>query len=203
MINLPSLIDPNIAYILLIGGFIMLFLALVTPGTHLLEGGAFLLLFLAGYEVYNLGFNYWGLAILVLSLVPFIFAIRRPKQGWALGLAILMLIAGSLYLFRGKGFIPAVHPLAAILVSLFAAGFLWIAVSKGLQAARARPLQDPERLIGQVGQARTEISEIGAVQLASELWSARSASAIPAGSHVRVVRREGFTLIVEPQDQPK
>ncbi len=200
---MPSLIDPNIAYILLIGGFILLFLALVTPGTHIMEGGAFLLLLLAGYEAFILGFNYWGLAILVLSLVPFIYAIRRPKQGWALGLAILMLIVGSLYLFHGDGFIPAVHPLAAILVSIITAGFLWIAVSKGLQAARSRPLQDPERLVGQVGQARTEISENGAVQLASELWSARSASAIPAGSRVRVVRREGFTLIVEPQDQPK
>ena len=198
-----TLLNADVAYLLLILGFILVFLALVTPGTHFMEGGALLLLFLAGYEVYFLGFNYVGLVVLILSLVPFIYAIRRPKQGWALGLSILMLIAGSLYLFPGQGFVPAVNPVLAVIVSLLTAGFLWIAVGKGLQATRARPLQDPERLVGQVGQARTEISDIGSVQLASELWSARSASSIPAGSRVRVIRREGFTLIVEPQDQPK
>ncbi len=200
---MDTLLNPNVAYVLLILGFILVFLALVTPGTHFMEGGALLLLFLAGYEVYILGFNYWGLIILLLSLVPFIYSIRRPKQSWALALAILMLIAGSLYLFPGQGLIPEVNPVLAVIVSLLTAGFLWIAVNKGLQAIRARPLQDPERLVGQVGQARTEISDTGSVQLASELWSARSASTIPSGSRVRVVRREGFTLVVEPQDQSK
>lgn len=198
---METLLNPNVAYILLILGFILVFLALVTPGTHLMEGGALLLLFLAGYEVYFLQFNYLGLIVLVLSLVPFIYAIRKPKQGWALALAIVMLIVGSLYLFPGKGLIPAVNPVLAVIISLLTAGFLWIAVGKGLQAIRARPLQDPERLVGQVGQARTDITDIGSVQLASELWSARSAKTIPAGSRVRVVRREGFTLVVEPQDQ--
>ena len=200
---METLINANVAYLLLILGSILVFLALVTPGTHLMEGGAILLLFLAGLEVFNLGFNWWAMVIMLLSLVPFIYAIRRPKSGWALALAILLLIAGSLYLFPGQGFIPAVHPVLAVVVSLFTAGFLWIAVDKGLNATRARPLQDPEALVGKVGQARTEILESGSVQIASELWSARSLRSIPAGSQVRVIRREGFTLVVEPQDQSK
>jgi membrane-bound serine protease (ClpP class) len=200
---METLLNPNVAYLLLILGFILVFLALVTPGTHFMEAGALLLLFLAGYEVFVLGFNYVGLVILILSLVPFIYALRTPRRGWALALSILMLITGSLYLFPGEGLIPPVHPVLAIIVSLLTAGFLWIAVGKGMQATRARPLQDPERIVGQVGQARTEILDNGSVQIASELWSARSANAIPAGSRVRVIRREGFTLVVEPQDQSK
>jgi len=58
-------------------------------------------------------------------------------------------------------------------------------------------------LIGQTGQAKTEIREGGSAQVAGELWSARSEKAIPASSRVRVLRREGFTLIVERDDQPK
>lgn len=200
---METLLNANIAYLLLILGFVLVFLALVTPGTHFMEAGALLLLFMAGYEVFFLGFNYLGLVILILSLVPFIYALRTPRRGWALALSIVMLIIGSLYLFPGKGLIPPVHPVLAIIVSLFTAGFLWIAVGKGLQATRARPLQDPERIVGQVGQARTEILDNGSVQIASELWSARSANTIHAGSKVRVVRREGFTLVVEPQDQSK
>jgi membrane-bound ClpP family serine protease len=33
------------------------------------------------------------------------------------------------------------------------------------------------------------------------LWSARSEKPIPAGSRVRVVSREGFILLVTPEDQ--
>jgi membrane-bound serine protease (ClpP class) len=201
--HMETFINANVAYLLLILGFILVFLALVTPGTHLMEGGALLLLFLAGLEVINLGFNWWALVIMLLSLVPFIYAIRKPKQRWVLAVAILLLIAGSLYLFPGEGFAPAVNPALAVVVSLFTAGFLWISVDKGLNAIRSIPVQDPETLVGKVGQARTEIGETGSVQVASELWSARSADSIPAGSQVRVVRREGFTLVVEPQDQSK
>ena len=157
----------------------------------------------AGYEIYNLGFNWWALIILVLALVPFIYSIRKSGREWALVLSILALIVGSLYIFPGTGFLPAVNPVLAVVVSLMSAGFLWFVVRKGMQAFRARPLQDLQNLIGQSGHAKTEILDGGSVQVASELWSARSEQSIPAGSRVRVINREGFTLIVERAGQPK
>ena len=81
------LVNANIAYLLLMFGSIFLMMAIVTPGTHLLEGGALLLLAAAGYEVYNLGFNWWALIILVLALVPFVYSIRKSGREWALLLA--------------------------------------------------------------------------------------------------------------------
>jgi membrane-bound ClpP family serine protease len=33
------------------------------------------------------------------------------------------------------------------------------------------------------------------------MWSAKSDSPIPDGSSIRVVRREGFILVVEKEDQ--
>ena len=198
-----TLVDPNIAYLLLMFGSILLMMAIVTPGTHLLEGGALFLLALAGYEVYLLGFNFWALIVLIVSLAPFIFAIQKPGREWALALSILGLIIGSLYLFPGSGFLPAVNPILAVVISAASAGLLWIIVRKGMQAFHARPMQDLERLLGQTGQAKTEIRESGSAQVAGELWSARSEKAIPASSRVRVVRREGFTLIVERDDQSK
>ena len=196
-----TLVDANIAYLLLMFGSIFLMMAIVTPGTHLLEGGALLMLAAAGYEIYNLGFNWWALVILVLALVPFIYSIQKSGREWALVLSILALIIGSLYMFPGTGFLPAVNPVLAVVLSLLSAGFLWFVVRKGMQAFHARPLQDLQNLIGQAGQAKTEILDGGSVQVASELWSARSEQSIPAGSRVRVVSREGFTLIVERDGQ--
>ena len=196
-----TFVNPDIAYLLLMFGAIFLMMAIVTPGTHLLEAGALLMLAAAGYAVYNLGTNWWALIILILALVPFIYSIQKSGREWALVLSILALIIGSLYMFPGTGFLPAVNPVLAVILSLLSASFLWFVVRKGMQAFHARPLQDLQNLIGQAGQAKTEILDGGSVQVASELWSARSEQSIPAGSRVRVVSREGFTLIVERDGQ--
>ena len=90
-----------------------------------------------------------------------------------------------------------VNPLLAIMTSAFVAGFLWVAVRKSVEAASVRPLHDPDGLVGRLGEARTKIEDEGSVFVAGELWSAKSDKAIAAGSPVRVVRRDGFVLIVE------
>ncbi|MGZ6347672.1 MAG: NfeD family protein [Anaerolineales bacterium] len=195
------LLDPNIAYILLVLGSILLLMAIVTPGTHLMEGGAILLLALAGYAIYNLGFNLWALIVLVLSLVPFIYSIQKPKRELILAISLIGVIIGSVYLFPSSGWLPVVNPLVALVVSVLSAGFLWLAVRKGMQAYHARPLQDLSSLIGKTGQAKTRVEDDGSVQVAGELWSARSEKPIPAGSRVRVVSREGFVLLVTPDEQ--
>jgi membrane-bound serine protease (ClpP class) len=195
------LLNPNLAYLLLVLGSVLLLLAMVTPGTGILEVGALFLLALAGYAVYNLGFNLWALIVLVLSIIPFVYAMRKPKREAFLALSLLGVILGSVYLFPGAGFWPAVNPILAIVVSAATAAFLWMVVRKAVQAHNARPIHDLGRLIGQIGEAKTRVHEEGSVQVARELWSARSEKAIPAGSRVRVVSREGFILVVEHEDQ--
>ena len=191
------LLDPNIAYLFLLGGVLLGLMAIITPGTGLFEVGAFFCLALAGYAVYNRPINWWALVILILSIIPFVFAIRRPKREWLLALSILGLIVGSVFLFSTDGLQPAVNPLLAFVSSILYAGFLWIIIQKTLQASHARPSHDLSTLVGQVGEAKTRIHSEGSVQVAGELWSARSEKSIPNGSSVKVVGREGFVLVVE------
>jgi len=197
------LFNPNIAYILLVLGSVLLLMAIVTPGTHLLEGGALFMLALAGIAIYHLGFNLWALIVLVLSLVPFVYATQKPKRELILALSLLGVIIGSVYLFPSSGWLPAVNPLVAVIVSALSAGFLWLVVRKGILAHHARPLQDLSTLIGKIGEAKTQVHESGSVQVAGELWSARSEKSILAGSRVHVISREGFVLVVEQHDQSK
>lgn len=196
-------LDPNIAYILLVLGSVLLLMAIVTPGTHLMEGGAIILLALAGYAIYNLGFNWWALILLVLSLVPFIYSIQKPKRELSLAISLVLVVIGSVYLFPSSGLLPAVNPLVALVASVLSAGFLWLVVRKGILAHHARPLQDLSTLIGKTGQAKTHIEDEGSVQVAGELWSARSENPIPPGSWVRVLKREGFVLVVSLDEQSK
>lgn len=191
------LLDPNVAYLILIGGVLSAMLALAAPGTGLLEIAAFFCILLAGYAVYNLSFNWWALLLLVLSLIPFVYALRKPKREIFLALSILLLIAGSVFMFPPRADGGTVNPLVAVAASAFVAGFLWIAVRKSVQAAGAKPLHDLDALVGQVGEARTNVDAEGSVLISGELWSAKSDKAIAAGSAVRVIRRDGFVLIVE------
>ncbi|NJC97679.1 MAG: hypothetical protein FIB03_15310 [Anaerolineae bacterium] len=191
------LLDPNVAYLFLLGGVLLAMLALATPGTGFFVVGAFFCIVLAGYAIYNLSFNWWALILIVLSIVPFIYSIQRPKREVFLGLSILLLVIGSVFMFPRTNGQSGVNPLVAVVASAFVSGFLWIAVGKSIQAAHARPSHDLNGLVGQIGEAKTKIHGEGSVQVAGELWSARSDKAIPVGSSVRVVRRDGFILVVE------
>ncbi|HSK87152.1 MAG TPA: NfeD family protein [Anaerolineales bacterium] len=191
------LLDPNIAYLFLLGGVVLAMMALVTPGTGFFEIGALFCFALAGYAIYNLSFNWWALLLVGLSLVPFIYTIQRPKRELFLALSLLLLVVGSIFLFPRTEEQSLVNPLVAIVGSALITGFAWVALRKSLEAAHARPSHSLEGLVGQVGEAKTRVFEEGSVQVGGELWSARSETSIPAGSAVRVVRREGFVLVVE------
>jgi membrane-bound serine protease (ClpP class) len=197
------LLDPNVAYLFLLAGVLLGLMAIITPGSGIFEVGAFFCLALAGYAVYNLSFNLWALIVLVLSIVPFVYAIQKPKREWFLALSILGLVLGSVFLFATDGWQPAVNWGVALVSSVLYAGFIWIAVQKALQAAHARPSHDLSVLVGQIGEAKTRIHTEGSVQVAGELWSARSEKSIPNGSPVKVIDRDGFVLVVEKSTDSK
>lgn len=191
------LLDPNIAYLFLLAGVLLGLMAIISPGTGMFEVGSFFCLALAGYAVYNLSFNLWALIVLILSIIPFVYAIQKPKRERYLALSILGLVVGSVFLFATEDWKPAVNWGLALVASVLYAGFIWIAVRKTLQAAHSIPSHDLSTLIGQVGEAKTRIFKDGSIQVDGELWSARSEKSIPNGSFVRVVAREGFILVVE------
>jgi membrane-bound ClpP family serine protease len=195
------LLDPNVAYLLLASGMILVILALLSPGTGLLEILALFSLVLAGYSMANLPVNGWALLVLLFGVFPFLLALRKSGRVIFLGVMILALIVGSLFLFRGETWYqPAVNPLLAVLVSAFSGGFLWLAANKILEAEMRKPSHDLQALVGAVGEAKTNLHPKGSVQVNGELWSAVSHTPIPAGAQVRVTGREGFVLEVEAVD---
>lgn len=192
------LLNPNIAYVLIVASVLLALVTIIIPGTGVPEVLLVFCLMLAGYQIYHLGINAWAVIILVLSLLPFFLAIRSKK--WRLPLlagTILLLIGGSLFLFTNTQGWPAVDPVLAAIVSLVSGGFVWIGVERSLVAMQKRPIQDPDALVGQEGEAKTEIHAKGSVQVDGELWSARSETLIKAGSMIRVIQRDGFVLVVE------
>ena len=198
---MPFDITPNVAYLLLVSGTVVLIVALLTPGTGLLELGAIGLLLLAGYSATLLEVNLWAAGLWVIGVVFFGFSVRSRRRGvlW-LALALLTMIVGSVFVFRTPEGGSAVSPALAVVTSLFVGGFGWLITRKILEAGALPPAQALDRVLGKIGEARTDIYHEGSVYVDGELWTARSKTPIAAGTEVRVVGREGLILVVEAAD---
>jgi membrane-bound serine protease (ClpP class) len=193
-------LNPNVVYLLLVLGFFLAILALFSPGTGMLEAGALLVLFAAGWGVYNNArpINLWAVIVLAIGIFPFLLAMRKWRNVIYLAIAIVAFELGSVYLFVPEvWWKPAVNPFLAAFTIVSTGLFLWIAGHKAIEAELMRPSHDLGQLVGQVGEAKTAIHTEGSVQVAGEQWSAWSDDPIPAGITVRVVRREGLILKVE------
>lgn len=195
------LLNPDVAYLILVAAALATMLAVLNPGTGVLEVFALFMWIISGYIIFNMPINYWALGLLLLGVVLFLLSLRKIKNLVYLGLSIAAVIVGSIFLFDQPGWQPAVNPVLAIIVSIFVAGFVWVIAQKALEADRMRPAHDLEALIGTLGEAKTAINDEGSVQVEGELWSAKSDQAIPEGSPVRVVGRDGFILRVEMAEE--
>jgi membrane-bound serine protease (ClpP class) len=194
------LLNPNVAYLMLVAGFLLAVLALFSPGTGILEIGALFLLVLAGYSIANQPINWWALILLVLGVFPFLLALRRSKRWWFLLVSMAALVLGSVFLIRPQDGVLAVNPWLAALTSAASIGLLWLIGTRGMEALR-RPKASLDDVVGLLGEARTDVHMDGTVYLGGEEWTARSAAFIPAGSRVKAVRREGLSLVVEKADE--
>jgi membrane-bound serine protease (ClpP class) len=192
------LLNPNLVYLFIIGGMSLAFMAILAPGTGILEIVALFFLILAGWGVFNLPINYWALILLALGVFPPLFALRKTKKNYFLGISVISLAIGSAYLLKGESWYQlAVSPGLAITVSVFMGGLFWVITKKTLEADATPPSHDLRTLIGALGEAKSEIHHEGSVQVNKELWTARSKEPIEVGTRVRVIDREGFVLLVE------
>ena len=198
--SIDFLLDPNVAYLVLVAAAMLTMMAVLNPGTGVLEIVALFLWLISGYIIFNMPVNFWALGLMLLGVVLFLLSLRKIRSLIYLGLSIAAVIVGSIFLFDQPGWQPAVNPILAVIVSVFVAGFTWIVAKKALEADSMRPAHDLEALVGAVGEAKTSVQDEGSVQVAGELWSAKSQHAIPEGTHIRVTGRDGFRLVVEKID---
>jgi membrane-bound serine protease (ClpP class) len=192
---------PNLFYLCLVVGLWATALALVSPGTGVLEGLALLLL--GGAAVGMLTWPVNGLAFipLILGAAAFVFSlIRRQQAGlWLLAAAILISL-GSIFLFEDAAGGPAVQPVLAIVMSALTVLFFWVGVRRGLEAQRGAPTVAAATVIGRVGETRSPVHRDGEVYVGGEMWSARADQPIAAGQRVRVRSLDGLVVEVEPVD---
>ena len=196
---LESPLVPNLLYLALVVGTWLAALALLNPGTGIIEVLAAITLGIAGIGMIFYPINLWALALLAVGLVLFGLSVWRFRRGVWLALSIVALTAGSAFLYAQPDGGPAVNLVLALIVTGASVGILWLMARSVLKAHQEVPDLDPVRLIGQMGEARTAIDPVGSVYAGGELWTAKADTTIAPGATVRVVGREGLLLVVEPE----
>jgi membrane-bound serine protease (ClpP class) len=189
--------DPNIAYLLMMLGFLGLFFELSTPGAILpgVIGGISLIL--AFFAFQTLPVNYAGVLLILLALILFIAEIKIVSHGMLTVGGVLAMILGSLLLFDSPE--PYVKvSLGLILTTVFlVAGFAVFVIRKAISVHRRKPASGKEGLIGEKGYADSDIMPEGKVFVRGEYWDAWSDSPVSRSEKIIVVEVEGMKVKVE------
>jgi membrane-bound serine protease (ClpP class) len=193
---LGHLVDPNIAYLLLMLGFYGILFELQNPGAILPGVVGAIFLVLAFLALSALPVNAAGVALLVLG-VGFLLAEIKVQSHGVLGVGgAIALAVGGLILFDDAAVrvaVPVVIACTAMTVAFFAA-LAWLA----LRARRTARVNGPEGMLGRRATVLQGLSPRGLVRLDGETWNAEATGDIPVGAEVEVTGVEGLTLRVRP-----
>ena len=197
-----ALADPNVAYLLLVLGFLGLFLELSSPGTSIPGVFGVISLILAAIGLSQLPFDWRGALLIVVAFALFFADIFLPSLGLLTLSGLALLVAGSYVLFdEAQGVFvnrTLIWAVAAGLVGLFLVigGF-------ALTVWRRKPATGREGLVGAVGTVRQPLDPDGLVFVSGELWQATApgdseatAPPIPERVPVTITGVDGLRLLV-------
>jgi membrane-bound serine protease (ClpP class) len=194
---LTAISDPNIAYILMLVGLAGLYFEFTTPGALLpgIIGGIALLL--SFFSLQTLPVNYSGMLLIIFGVLLFIAEIKVMSHGLLTVGGIISLVMGSLMLFDSTD--PALRVSWQVLlpavatISLFFVGVIALVV----KAQRQKQYTGEASLVGEEGEAVTDIEADGRVFVEGEYWYACSDQKVSKGRKIRVVTVAGLKLKVE------
>ncbi|MFP4516030.1 MAG: NfeD family protein [Desulfovibrionales bacterium] len=198
---LSWLLDPQIAYFLLLGGLAGLFFELSNPGTFFPGVIGIICLILSLYALAILPTNVAGFLFILLGLLLFFLEIFVSSFGLLSLAGIVALFIGSLVLYRVEYGFPAL-PLQTITTTVIGVSLLLgLAVYLVTKAQTRKPELGLEALIGQRADVLRWENGQGQVLVRGEVWRAVSDTSFGKGDVVQVTAVEGLTLHVGPRQE--
>jgi len=194
--------DPNLVYILFVIGMLGVYLEVNHPGLIFPAaiGGVCLLLAATGLSI--LPYNATGLVFMLIAGVCFVAETYVASFGLLTLGGAGCLVVGAILLFDNPpelenlsglqmGISPWVYSSTALLSVAIVLPVAYVVARAQLK----KPLGGSEGLVGEIGEALTEISTgDGRVFVHGENWSARSETHIEPGTAVVVDRVDGLML---------
>ena len=188
--------SPPAAYLLLVIGLSLIIFEFFTAGVGvagLVGAGCFVM---SCYGLANLPVRPWALALIVLALFGFSIDIQTGvPRAWSV-IGVVCLLVGSVMLYDGFGL-----SWITLLVGILGTSVAMIAGMPAMVRTRfSTPTIGREWMIGEEGEAVTNVDPDGVVRVRGALWRARTNRATPIDlrAGIRVVEVDGLLLEVEP-----
>ena len=199
--------DPNIAYLLLASGSLLLIAELADPGLSLPGIASVVCFILAFMALGSLPVNWAGVVLLGVAVIFFVVGLLTDTEAIVTVAGLVPFVLGSLILFSPFAVSPPAAPDLRVnpwLIGIMAAAMLTfslVVLRAILAATRLPPKSGAQRLVGRRGVARTDLSPGGQVRVELEDWSAVAiGDSIQAGEPVQVVGISGVRLQVTKVD---
>jgi len=189
---------PDIAFLLLSLGSLGLLLEFYNPGL-VFPGVAGVVCLLMGFVSFQvLPFNYAGIALLLVGVALFIAEVYVSGYGLFAAGGLVSFALGALLLFDTPGSDVRVGFDVVIASTLAFGVFFAYVIFYLIKAQKLAPQLGLEGLIGESGDAVSDIHASGKVYINGEYWDAVSDEPIGKGQRIRVEKTlEGFRLKVK------
>jgi len=196
---LQVLIDPNVAYLLMLVAAFGLIAEVSSPGAIFpgVVGGICAILALVALT--TLPVNFGGILLIGFAFLLFIVDVKAPTHGVLTVGGLTSLLLGSAFLLNtGAVDIGIDWRLIVAATAGVGLGVVFV-LRKAITARSTLASASSLSLVGAIGEARGPISPTGQVFVAGASWRAVSVSGpIASGDTVRVVAQAGDALHVEP-----
>lgn len=190
------LVNPTVAFLLVLAGLAGLALELSSPGTIGPGAVGAVSLLLGLYGTVQLPVTLVGILLILLAVGLFIAETQLASGGILGGAGVGALIAGGLFLFDTDSPVFDVSVPATVAGGAVLGAFTLFAASKALSARGAAPRGELEQLLGAAGSVSTPLDPVGQIFIRGAIWRARAANdeRLEHGERAVVESVDGLTL---------
>lgn len=191
-----ALADPNLAFLILIAGGLLLYIEFTQPGMILpgVSGAILLLLGLLALSV--LPINLAAVGLLILAVVLFVLEAKIVSHGILASGGVVAMVLGAVLLVEGPPELR-IRWATALAVSIPFGIITVFLLSLVIRARLRPPATGAEAMVGETGVAETPLNPTGTVFVRGEYWTASADEPLEAGARIRVEAVEGLRLKVK------
>jgi membrane-bound serine protease (ClpP class) len=196
---LSFIATPEILFLLLLGALAGLGTEISHPGLIFpgVLGVLCLILFLFASQIIPV--NWAGVLLIILAIVLFIAEVKVTSYGLLTVGGLVAMILGAMMLIDSSVPELRISPWTLVPVVLVFAVFTLALVRLVVKARLRQPQTGMEGLVGQEGEAITDLAPHGWVRVQGERWRARAEEPVTRGDGIRVVSGDGLRLKVKKE----
>ena len=195
---LDELMDPNVAFLILIIGALALYVEFNHPGAVIPGTVGVVFILVAAFALNLLPTRFAAIALILAAFALFAAEAKFVTHGVLTVGGIALLTLGGLLLVDSPIPEMRVHLLTAMAVSIPFGIITAFLMTIAYRARRNKIVTGEQGLVGETGVAQTPLSPQGKVFVHGELWDAIASTTLPIGQLVVVRQVEGLTLQVDP-----